>query len=266
MTRSRPMVTCIFCGQRRRGSEEHVIPRWVRERLNITSPVTVTSSSGASTQMAHLAVKLRRMVCEDCNNGWMSGLEDTVKPFLGPMLVNAADRPASLDAIQQRDLARWATMKVLLLEWSMRQQHAQRRQTQGYAPSAAELAWLYAQNDAPPRSRVWLGAFDAQGRITSTTQARNLGSAGPGQVPAHMTMLTVGCVLFQVFSTDYVAAGAQGVAQYDGKPPPPYDQALPRIWPQEHPIVRWPPSLLITPDVLDWVVNWGPAGQPPAGP
>lgn len=29
---------------------------------------------------------------------------------------------------------------------------------------------------------------------------------------------------------------------------------------------QWPPSLLITPNVLDRVVNWGPPAQLPADP
>jgi hypothetical protein len=39
------VVNCIFCGQRRPGSREHVVPRWVRERLGITSPVEIEVNS-----------------------------------------------------------------------------------------------------------------------------------------------------------------------------------------------------------------------------
>jgi hypothetical protein len=40
------------------------------------------------------------MVCADCNGGWLSHLEEKVKPFLGPMLVNA--HAVDLDEQQQR--------------------------------------------------------------------------------------------------------------------------------------------------------------------
>lgn len=41
----------------------------------------------------------------------MHDLEEKVKPFLKPLLVNT--HGADLDLTQQRDLARWAVMKVL---------------------------------------------------------------------------------------------------------------------------------------------------------
>jgi hypothetical protein len=77
----------------------------------------------------------RRSVCGECNGGWMHELEDKVSPFLGPMLVNAG--PTVLHAEQQRDLARWAVMKVLLLELSMRQQPPGWRAMEGYTASAS---------------------------------------------------------------------------------------------------------------------------------
>lgn len=58
------------------------------------------------------------MVCEVCNTGWRHDLEERVKPFLKPLLVNK--HGADLDFTQHRDLARWAVMKVLLMEHVMR--------------------------------------------------------------------------------------------------------------------------------------------------
>jgi hypothetical protein len=132
MSRSN-LITCIFCGQCRAGSDEHVISRWVRERLQVASPVTtLVQPSGEQHVDPFWTIKLRGTVCKDCNNGWMHVLEDMVSPFLGAMLVH--DCSVDLDAERQRDLARWAVMKVLLLELAMRQQHPRRRPTWGYTP------------------------------------------------------------------------------------------------------------------------------------
>lgn len=253
-------IACIFCGERKLGSDEHVISQWVRERLSITSPVTTqVEPSGERRVDPFWTVKLRRAICEDCNNGWMHELEDKMSPFLGRMLVHQGG--VDLDAEQQRDLARWAVMKVLLLELAMRRQHQRRRTMHGYKPSEPELAWLYSKDEPPPRSRVWLGAFDGQNQQPGTTQARLLRIPvpdGPITLPAHVTTLTIGQVIFQVFSIDFVLAGLHQVRAFFGSPPEPFAQALMRIWPIEHQIVHWPHGYCVTPDIFDRVVMWQP--------
>jgi hypothetical protein len=174
--KGRYLVTCIFCGITMPTSIEDVIPKWARYALDPTSSVTVRAEPGNVTaRMQHLVVTLHGMVCEACNNGWMHDLEERVKPFLKPMLVNK--HGADLDLAQQRDLARWAVMKVLLMEHVMRQKYPQLRATAGYVPSEPELAWLMAEACPPLRSRVWLGAFDPQGTYAVQTKARLLQSA-----------------------------------------------------------------------------------------
>jgi hypothetical protein len=256
------MVTCIFCGLSKQASVEDVISKWIRYALDPTSSVTIRAeSSGLTASTQHLVVTLRDMVCEECNTGWMHQLEEKVKPFVKPMLTNK--HGVDLDSTQQRDLARWATMKVLLMEYVMRQQNPQLRTTPGYVPSEPELAWLMKEDDPLPRSRVWLGAFDAEGKYVVETQARLLMSgARSNPIPAHMTTLTIGNVLLQVFTTNFVLADVQSLQQYDAEPPQPYAQALSRIWPIKQPTVHWPPSHHVTKSVLDKVVNWGQSTTP----
>jgi hypothetical protein len=161
---------------------------------------------------------------------------------------------------QQRDLARWAVMKVLLLALSMRQQHPHRRITTWYKPSEPELAWLYAKDAPPPHSRVWLGAFDAQHKILMTTRAKLLSAVeaaeGAGFLPAHVSTVTIGYVLLQVYSIDYVAADARSLPAFDGRPPQPFVRALPRIWPTVRQNVRWPPGRYISENVLVQAALW----------
>jgi hypothetical protein len=57
-----------------------------------------------------------------------------------------------------------------------------------------------------------------------------------------MTTLTIGCVLLQAFTTNYVLADAHALQPYDTDPPCPYNQALSRIWPHTQPTIHWPPS------------------------
>jgi hypothetical protein len=261
MVKAPRTVTCIFCGRQKSASEEDVIPKWIRRTLDPTSEIVIRAEpTGATSRMQHLVVMLADMVCEECNNTWMSKLENRgVKPFLEPMLTNK--HRVTIGETEQRDLARWAIMKVLLMEHAMRQRRAHLRSTIGYTPTDPELAWLYSNDEPPPRSRVWLGAFDARGKVMLTTQARLLTSAptpsGDHTVPAHMTTLTIGYVMLQVFSTNFVLADAQAVPAYGANPPQPYAQALSRIWPIEHSRVQWPPSAYVSPETFDDIANWG---------
>jgi hypothetical protein len=77
-----------------------------------------------------------------------------------------------------------------------------------------------------------------------------------------MTTLTIGCVLLQVFSTDFVLAEAQSLPAYDADPPYPYSEALSRIWPIKNQVVHWPPSHYVTKAILDKVINWGQGTAP----
>ena len=224
------MVTCIFCGQCKLASIEDVISKWVRYALDPTSSVTIRAEpSGATAGAQHLVVTLRDMVCEECNTGWMHDLEEKVKPFVKPMLTNK--RGVDLDATGQRDLARWAVMKALLMEHRMRKQDPKLRAKDGYAPSEAELAWLMTEcRPAAPLASVARRLRRAEGRFVIRSQARLFMSppvpGGSDPVPAPMTTLTIGCVLLQAFSTDFVLADARSLPEYDADPPSPYSEAL----------------------------------------
>jgi hypothetical protein len=57
---------------------------WVRRCFEPQGPVTLTFSDGAlptsTLQQQYLSLTLDEMVCEACNNGWMSRLEFKVPP------------------------------------------------------------------------------------------------------------------------------------------------------------------------------------------
>jgi hypothetical protein len=186
-------------------------------------------------------------------------LENRVKDFLLPALTH--ERGIELDASQQRDLAKWAVLKVLLMEHSSRQFREHLRTHTGYLATEAELAWLCNHDRPPPRSRIWLAAFDAENRYAITSQSR-LGNSTPirgdsSPIPAHITTLTLGYVLLQVATTDFVLADAQSLPDFPLDPPWPYSEALSRIWPYRRPVVKWPTGLPVAPNMLDKVANWG---------
>jgi hypothetical protein len=56
-----------------------------------------------------------RVVCENCNHGWMNGLETKVRSFLGPMIRHG--KSTKLGPTEQASLAAWAIKTGLMLEY-----------------------------------------------------------------------------------------------------------------------------------------------------
>jgi hypothetical protein len=152
--------------------------------------------------------------------------------------------PTVLDSEDQELLATWAVKTVYFLELAFRQRYPRARPVEGYVASEPELAWLRARRQPPPRSRVWLGCFDAMGSTAIMYEP----SGAPVPVPhgepirGHLTSFTMGYVAFQVFSIDFVHADSVGAVQF--QPPAPrreVQEALLLIWPSRLRPIHWPP-------------------------
>ena len=102
---------CFFCGAEGPLTQEHVLPDWLRHlgfkgtgvrELVQDSDVPIIQQGGAFS-------KTLKIVCADCNNVWMSAMEDDAKPVLLAMFQAAATgKQTMLDSSAQLALARWA--------------------------------------------------------------------------------------------------------------------------------------------------------------
>jgi hypothetical protein len=112
--------TCLFCGDhlQPKGSahnaktDEHVIPDWLQQHLGVTGdPVTPTRVRIEDKQIIDarhhvMGAFVAGAVCSKCNHGWMSRLEEEVKPILirligDPRLLETLSREARFT------VARW---------------------------------------------------------------------------------------------------------------------------------------------------------------
>jgi hypothetical protein len=117
---------CIFC-QGNGMSKEHIWPDWLSSHFNNTSSdkhISEFYSSAAKSlpilqrkveRSGNLITKKIRVVCKTCNNGWMSRLEEKVKPTLLNIIEN---KPVTLAEQSLSILARWIIMKVMVAEQS----------------------------------------------------------------------------------------------------------------------------------------------------
>jgi hypothetical protein len=97
------MQPCIFCGKPT-DSKEDLFPRWILKRVQTRFPMYRQAGDAPAEITDDQEVRIP-CVCQKCNNGWMSGMETTVKRFLGPMI---DDFYVPLDRQYQQTLVEWA--------------------------------------------------------------------------------------------------------------------------------------------------------------
>ncbi|HST36457.1 MAG TPA: hypothetical protein VLK25_07500, partial [Allosphingosinicella sp.] len=128
MKRSNAPRQCIFC-EGPATSKEHFWPGWMHDllpavpdpkhdrRLYSFHPITGVREEGPQAKPGSIHTIKIRAVCAQCNNGWMSQLEQEARPFLTP-LINGT--PIVLDAKQLEVVARWITLKSIVAEHAAR--------------------------------------------------------------------------------------------------------------------------------------------------
>jgi len=103
------MRPCIFCGNPA-DSKEDLFPRWILKRVVTRQPLyrQMGDAPPAITEDQEVRIPC---VCKECNNTWMSGMETTLKKFLGPMI---EDFSLSPDRQNQQNLAEWAVKGAMI--------------------------------------------------------------------------------------------------------------------------------------------------------
>jgi hypothetical protein len=133
----KPKNLCLFCGvslTKSNSSNEHIFPAWLLDHLDIRkleiSPTYYEAEEDADLSKpfdpSYVKVKGRKhtlnnllegRVCSECNNGWMSELEATVKPILIELLAKRIEFTA-LSSEQKFILSRWAFKIAILINAS----------------------------------------------------------------------------------------------------------------------------------------------------
>jgi hypothetical protein len=141
------MRTCLFCTDSRL-SQEDVLPRWLARRFPTPRGVQISLQHGSeppSVWPKRRHEHKARFVCAKCNNGWMSDLENEVKPVIERLL---ADSQVRLDAADQGTLVVWSVKNTMVFE-------ALRGDTADFY-SSEERSLLRTSRAVPRWTRVWL--------------------------------------------------------------------------------------------------------------
>lgn len=231
-----PKKTCLFCGSADRLTDEHIYGKWLRKLGYAGEGVReIIPGDGGQPiiQRGGPFSKTLKIVCRPCNNEWMKGMEENVKPLLIAMF-NSRGSSVRLDEAAQLVLARWAFKTAAVAS-----------QINYRDPFPIEHRREFHQTDQPPlHTQIRIGAASIptlpQGehlaaswfepRIATITRAGQSTS-----IPFYRATFRLITVVFDILG--YVAP----VDMLNVDPTDDFKKLMLPIWPAEHPTIWWPP-------------------------
>jgi hypothetical protein len=243
MSRSLPETKqrrCIFCGPtKEKISGEHLWPLWVsdlfhkRPKPNQYSVVRARANVG-DTKWDRGTFRSSRLdqrvndVCERCNNGWMSDLENRyAKPVLTPMILGSA-KPLTAE-----DLAvinAWAMKFAFACEFISRERFYEQMERSRFMDTLLP----------PDASHIWLARFVGDARAVAEVHTLKYHLQSPlGTCRAEVTTFAVGQLALQILTGRWPKSSAPTAAAE-------WERATVLTWPTPAPAVRWPPPLYLS--------------------
>jgi hypothetical protein len=232
---------CIFCGDPA-DSKEDLFPRWILMRVQTREPLYRQIGDAPPEITEDQEVRLP-CVCQNCNNTWMSGMEVTVKKFLGPMI---EDLSFSLDRQNQQNLAEWAVKGAMCSDAV---------EAHGRFFTEAECRAFKEKRTIPERTLVFAARFTGRS-LDSNGVDFTLVEPGTGTrlVRGHVYNVMVGHVVLQVVSWKPEPEHTEKIIRMkalDGA----WDKLAVQIWPIENKSVNWPPPMSLS--TVSDVTNYG---------
>ena len=139
--------SCLFCGRSLEGNraKEHVVSSWLLRHMGIEHEIVMPAVASSSDReiiekRRHSAdALLEGRICKVCNEGWMSRLEDEVKPILIP-LMEGSRSVFGLGDKERLILSRWAAKTAYMLNSSSSlHDYVEERHLRELADDAAHL-------------------------------------------------------------------------------------------------------------------------------
>jgi hypothetical protein len=177
---SNALVVCRFCGQRKPQAKEDIISEWIAREIGPAGTnedgtdgqyiLELYSAADGNPPRFHKSQRRGKWasvyklpgICADCNNGWMSDIEDRTQDLLLPLMRN---EPRMLAEAECRTIARWSYLKAITLD-------AWYRSDPWLDPDA--YSTFHEQREAPGSTTVGLGIVKpwADGRHAPVSRKR----------------------------------------------------------------------------------------------
>lgn len=217
---------CVFCGAPK-VTREHVLPAWLsavlpgQGRFYLAEAHAAANGNVQSQWSADRLDKTVKRVCRECNQGWMSTLEQEAKPVLTPLIQGQRRLVQGAQAL----IATWMIKTAMMCELG------RLRPAQEFTP-ASHHRHVFEHQQPPPGSCVWAGGY-AGGKTVAVHQRLLRLHSSTGEASAFASTITLGALLLQAFwFWDY----PDGIEIQRG-------WGLPQLWPNPAPA-----GLMLPPD------------------
>ena len=155
------LKACVFCGEFRRMSKEHIWGDWVRDFIperkggHTLRDVEIMKSSEPEKvsiiqRKGSALGTFRHIVCEPCNTQWMSRLQNNAKDYLIPLFKGD---PTVLGQEACSAVAAWATMVSMTAEFML-------DSGTKIGISREDRAALMTTEAPLPDWKIWVGYYD----------------------------------------------------------------------------------------------------------
>jgi hypothetical protein len=253
VSRRVPGRPCIFCNQVKKMSGEHIWGDWLKgvvpiamnkhnfraERLYRPGMAPIAGTTIRTGDPLRSKV---RVVCADCNNRWLSGIQSAGKPRL---ILLIQGNGTGLGPAAQLEVATWCAMATMTAEFID-------RDPKTIAITADERKYLM-DNRVPPSTgwRIWIARYRRNKWVPQWIHftfpilgAQDTKGMNPGDFAYPNTQATtfvIGELLVHALSsTGYPELSARWV----WPPRTRVSTLLTQIWPPRESFIAWPPAAL----------------------
>ncbi len=239
----KPPGKCVFC-ERGGLTKEHMWAGWLRNyidrtmeehRIGSTLIFPANREEFIERHTGDPHSRKIRCVCRECNNGWMSQVQTSVKPFLVPMLIGQG---IGLHRNGQTTVAAWASTMVMVAEFLDRGK---------IAIPQVDRAFLYEKRRPPSHWRIWVGRHRRKLHplythnilpFVSKEEFERIPRGTMGEANTQTSTICLGEHLIIHVMSSRVARSI--VRRWSL--PPIIDLRMAQIWPVRRSLVMWPPS------------------------
>lgn len=225
------MRSCHFCDSAA-DSKEHAWPKWLASQFRGSASVLDAQIGdrkySSRSQFPEVTV---RSICSECNNGWMSKLENDVRPTFDLLL---SERRGALNVQEMHAVAAWVLKSSMVFE------SIDRGSPDFYTP--AERAGLRKFLAIPEYTWIWVAGVRDFGAIYTDAHRLSTGRNST-DTEALLTTFAFGNFAAQILTLRPNSPDQdRDLITFETREGP-WDDIQVRVWPHNVSGARWPKAM-----------------------